>query len=370
MQSEVVAVLVISRWHKEENYHQSSGIQNFCVATFELCFYTLCVFLSTQPVCIIEYSPAEFSTVTSMIQLLLPCCRVTCVRHVPKDSYSFNTPAMARSTSCGCRHRAFTLIELLVVIAIIAILAGLLLPALNRAKLKATMATCVSNQKQLALAWTLYNDDNQDRVVNFLTFANAKGDIPWRYSDVNPLPAIPAGTSPQQRETIIFREGYKKGALYRYASNPDIVHCPGDTRHKLRVGAGFSFGSLSPVGSLNGEVPELYKGGSLKNPSERYLWVEENDPRGGNLGSWIISQGIPPNYTSAQTIDSPAAFHGDSSTFSWADGHATIRKWRDARMIQYAKSMDTGKYGNAPPYAAAPNDVFFLAKGYPSLINP
>ena len=60
----------------------------------------------------------------------------------------------------------FTLIELLVVIAIIAVLMAILIPALHRAKEQGARATCLSNVKQLTLAWILYAQENDDRIVN------------------------------------------------------------------------------------------------------------------------------------------------------------------------------------------------------------
>src|SRR2546421_294076 len=81
-------------------------------------------------------------------------------------------PSPDQPSTINYQLTAFTLIELLVVIAIIAILASLLLPVLNKSKLKAQGIQCLANHRQLCLAWRMYSDDNQERLL----FAS---EIPW-----------------------------------------------------------------------------------------------------------------------------------------------------------------------------------------------
>ena len=81
------------------------------------------------------------------------------------------------------KSRGFTLIELLVVIAIIAILMAILMPALNRVREQGKRAVCLSNLKQLALAWIMYADENDDKIVSGAGGVkrnyNGKPEIPW-----------------------------------------------------------------------------------------------------------------------------------------------------------------------------------------------
>jgi prepilin-type N-terminal cleavage/methylation domain-containing protein/prepilin-type processing-associated H-X9-DG protein len=248
---------------------------------------------------------------------------------------------------CACprgERKAFTLIELLVVIAIIAILASMLLPALAKAKLKATGAACLNNQKQIILGWMLYADDNNDRILatrNGATELYAGG---WW---IGPTPGVVAGISTDEARRRVYA-GISNSPLTRYLAY-DSYHCPGDLRTKrLRPGRGWAYDSYSkaqgmngiedPLGSGTGWGVRLYKTqGAIHEPSQAMVFLEEADPRNYNLGTWVISVS-PPGW-----IDPFAIFHGNVSSISFADGHAELHRWLEGTTLKAATDSAAGR---------------------------
>ncbi|HEV2330053.1 MAG TPA: prepilin-type N-terminal cleavage/methylation domain-containing protein [Verrucomicrobiae bacterium] len=280
---------------------------------------------------------------------------------------------------------AFTLIELLVVIAIIAIIAAILLPVLSQAKLKAMQATCLNNQKQFAAAWNMYTDDNKGLLVNLDTVVSTGSPsdqgvgTPWRWATPNPIPTMPPGTSLQQKDILMLQAEYQQGAIYQYAPNINVLHCPADRRMLSPVTpvnnssppGNFAYGSFSGVATLNGQYSQFTRQSAIRHPSSLFLWIEENDPRGENENSWVLNYGSWPNSTSGIAfIDSVASWHGANSTFSWADGHATVHRWLDGATIAYALDMNPGKWNSPPNVAQCPRDLPWLASGYATTLNP
>jgi prepilin-type N-terminal cleavage/methylation domain-containing protein/prepilin-type processing-associated H-X9-DG protein len=250
-----------------------------------------------------------------------------------------NRSSRARSLRSG----AFTLIELLVVIAIIAILASMLLPALGKAKNKATGAACLNNQKQIQLAWILYADDNDDKM---LPTAYKLGGVDvnlyaggyWR----GPQPDIASGIKLDVALQRVYN-GLSNSPLTKYCGAYGSYHCPGDLRTKrLKPGAGWAFDSYSKANGMSGIAwaasETLYtKITSVTEPSQSMVFVEEADPRSYNNGTWVINTS-PPGW-----VDPFAIFHGNVSTFSFVDGHAENHRWLDGATIRAATDSAAGK---------------------------
>jgi prepilin-type N-terminal cleavage/methylation domain-containing protein/prepilin-type processing-associated H-X9-DG protein len=220
---------------------------------------------------------------------------------------------------------AFTLIELLVVIAIIAILMAILMPALSRAKEEARSIVCRNNVRTLTLAWLMYKDDNDGKLVG--------GETPGPGS--NPawvvMPSNPGSASAEEKMQYI-----KQGLLWPYVKNVKSYRCPSDRRHNSPYYK-YAYRTYSIAGGMNGvnpagawEILPCIKYSDIKNPATKFVFLAECDPRGYNEGSWVMHP------KSRQWVDAFGIWHNrNSSTLGWADGHVGMHRWLGEGLIKW-----------------------------------
>jgi prepilin-type N-terminal cleavage/methylation domain-containing protein len=259
------------------------------------------------------------------------------------------------------RHGGFTLVELLVVIGIIALLISILLPALNRAREEARRVMCVSNVRQLTIAWLAYAMEHKGHFCssntqaapphdpnNWVTGYNSNGFHLGGFKD--PLPDIfwswnAAGVVSQNIEA---------GMIYPYLKSVGVYRCPST---QLTPNSSYQINGL-----LAGEIglPQTwFTLSQIKHPVVTFVFIEGYDPNG-----WLVNSFKTPIYPSKQfsNVSAPGQNHRNSGSsiggtaISFADGHAMYYQYSDPATAAIASASTSNPSGGQ---VVIPTDALF-----------
>lgn len=242
----------------------------------------------------------------------------------PRTSWKLSFCSSLRS-----RIRAFTLIELLVVIAIIAILAGMLLPALSAAKGKAHGIVCLSNLKQMQISWLLYADDNADKIP-----PNEHPRLgTWVRGWLDNAVSVTDNTN-----TLNLRNSH----LWPYHNTLGIWRCPADRSTSKHGGRTYPrVRSISMNAWLNRRDSDMdspfkviRKTSDMTDPSptRNWIFIDEREDRINNGYFFVDMSGFSPREPARIIMtDIPASYHNGGASITFGDGHVEQRRWNDPR---------------------------------------
>ncbi len=257
---------------------------------------------------------------------------------------------------------AFTLIELLVVIAIVGILAALLLPALSAAKARAGVVNCMSNLKQLQMAWHLYADENRELLAGN-NWQSESGYGTTRSGGSNWVtgwldPRLPNNTD--NTNTALFLDPQwgslgpytKSAALYRCAASR-IVATEGSGSYpvvrtiSMSGWMGYNTTLWDPGFQVFQKITDLTR----LSPSDALVLIDERDDSIDD-GYFAIDM------VKDQIANVPAGYHNGSGATTFADGHAEIHRWQSPEVLARQQTVETVKHEYQAVFPTNPDLVW------------